>query len=124
MGTGIKGRVTADGIPLPDREIQKTDLPAKASDRQMSGVPAIIFRRPRASGSLTIGVLFTAVWDMAKVTRDYKGVRIVEIDGYFSVDLGVNHGWEFFQSLREAEAFIDQRLLELKSDEQSESEEG
>jgi hypothetical protein len=58
---------------------------------------------------------------MAKVTREYMGVRIVEAQGYFMVDLGVKHGWEFFQTLKEAEAFVDQRLLKPKPDERPNS---
>jgi hypothetical protein len=54
---------------------------------------------------------------MAKISREYKGVRIVETQGYFLVDLGVKNGWEFFTTMKEAEAFVDERLSKAKPQE-------
>jgi hypothetical protein len=53
---------------------------------------------------------------MAKETLKYRGVRIVVTHGYYLVDLGVTQGWEYFQSLEEAKAFLDQRVFDGKTD--------
>jgi hypothetical protein len=81
----------------------------------MSGSWAMILLRRWGFSASRVDTVFCAVWDMTKVTREYRGVRIVETHGYFLVDMGVQQGWEFFQTMKEAETFVEQRMLSAKA---------